>query len=1100
MKIVISIGGHMHIRKIILVYVSLIILISPVLTMSVFSGSNSLSLTDENLPRSWNEDWSYRQEINLPISTDDFCAKFQPIDIGIEFDKTCWASDKNNHSIRICCWGGNTWYELESQIYDLNFTNDDYIGSCRLVFLVPEMADGEERYFVYYDDSEKPSPKYVDHVDIEDAYYYYEPISGISVEGDYYKITEDGYIVYGIGQKGQVMNRKLSQVVIKMKPYTEEFGIMCSELLASFSFSYQHGAEDKDEVSSDQVLVSKNVTEDGNLMVEFGIISESFTKSLRTTNIYKYYYCPTEDKRISVNVKHEVLEEGIVKGIEDIDGRYGTLVSYKSKSTSIKKMCFGDILPFLHIYGKNGRIKEYHMDENPGTKDREWIISHLDDCDVGENAWISYDEGDDGKTHAILFSSNEDIVKEGTDERDGFQITVAEKEYLNIVGTEIDYASIAFGRNSYIEGGHHDLTIPDDLVVEFDAEFFSMEEGNYKKVDEEGKIFRTLVKYRHIGEYSQFEGDQNIHTLTVIPHLSSRIFAFPNLEELTGLSLPIIWAELYQNDTLISSGVAHKSFIGIMQLVKFPKLAPGEYVVRLYRKIGNNTKKYIGVGPVMVDGDVSLHIYCTWQKNIEIAASDQYNINIEDIELVMLRDNMVVIRNFTTTSGNLTLGVPFNLFDSYVWENLGNITIESLFNLSNPYVLEAFYKGFIIYDEEITMGQRRLEINLDLYDLTVVIKDELDFPPGVDVKPFLTSPEMYDQTEIMPKNIGNGKYIFEKLPAAAYDIHISYGGFSDKESIIVPETGDSISMEFSALFDITTELFNSYGENLQDNTQEISIFRSGRKVRQSLSPDEIVSLPPGKYTVNVYSTDELIGSRTVELTNDKNIKIVTIIESLLPFIVTMLSLVFIGGVVLLIALKKISLNASLKIIVMCIIIVSLFQPWWALNASSDDGMAEKTSAMYIFSQTMINRVTYQDKVYLDLATIPEEFTEFLGVLLIIVYSGLVLMGISFIPNVVLRRRFSLILASASVLFIVLVNAAFSYGMLKICEISLGSLQGESVLDMSLPTGETVYMSATWGLGSGFYLCVVSTAILIFAGIIDFTIKRNWLKRLITKEK
>ena len=73
-------------------------------------------------------------------------------------------------------------------------------------------------------------------------------------------------------------------------------------------------------------------------------------------------------------------------------------------------------------------------------------------------------------------------------------------------------------------------------------------------------------------------------------------------------------------------------------------------------------------------------------------------------------------------------------------------------------------------------------------------------------------------------------------------------------------------------------------------------------------------------------------------------------------------------------------------------------------------------------------------------------------------------------------------------------------LLKICEISLGSLQGESVLDMSLPTGETVYMSATWGLGSGFYLCVVSTAILIFAGIIDFTMKRNWLKRLVTKEK
>jgi len=95
---------------------------------------------------------------------------------------------------------------------------------------------------------------------------------------DYYKIIEDGAIVYGIGQKGQVMNRKLSQIVIKMKPDTKEFDIMQTELLAAFSFSYHQGPEDIDEVSSDQVLISKELFVDGNLMTEFGIISESNSK------------------------------------------------------------------------------------------------------------------------------------------------------------------------------------------------------------------------------------------------------------------------------------------------------------------------------------------------------------------------------------------------------------------------------------------------------------------------------------------------------------------------------------------------------------------------------------------------------------------------------------------------------------------------------------------------------------------------------------------------------------------------------------------------------------------------------------------------------
>jgi len=82
------------------------------------------------------------------------------------------------------------------------------------------------------------------------------------------------------------------------------------------------------------------------------------------------------------------------------------------------------------------------------------------------------------------------------------------------------------------------------------------------------------------------------------------------------------------------------------------------------------------------------------------------------------------------------------------------------------------------------------------------------------------------------------------------------------------------------------------------------------------------------------------------------------------------------------------------------------------------------------------------------------------------------------------------LVSASILFIILVSAAFSFGMSKICEISLGSLQGEKILDITLPAGEIAYMNSSWGLGIGFYLCVIPTLVLIGAGILDFLIKRN----------
>ena len=196
-------GDKMHTKKIWIVYVLLILFVSPVLAINASSENGSIP--------HWNREWSFRQEIVLPIKTNDPHAQFQPIDLHIEFNNPCWAKNDLEHSVRVVCWDGSRWLELESQIYDLESVDPYHISKCGIVFLVPEIADGEEQYFVYYDNDEKSAPNYVDHVSIEDAYYYYEPISGISLEGDYYKIEEDGFGIYAIGQKGKLINRALSQ-------------------------------------------------------------------------------------------------------------------------------------------------------------------------------------------------------------------------------------------------------------------------------------------------------------------------------------------------------------------------------------------------------------------------------------------------------------------------------------------------------------------------------------------------------------------------------------------------------------------------------------------------------------------------------------------------------------------------------------------------------------------------------------------------------------------------------------------------------------------------------------------------------------------------
>jgi len=39
----------------------------------------------------WNEGWSHRQRIDIPINTNSDIAKYQPIDTRIEFNESCWA-------------------------------------------------------------------------------------------------------------------------------------------------------------------------------------------------------------------------------------------------------------------------------------------------------------------------------------------------------------------------------------------------------------------------------------------------------------------------------------------------------------------------------------------------------------------------------------------------------------------------------------------------------------------------------------------------------------------------------------------------------------------------------------------------------------------------------------------------------------------------------------------------------------------------------------------------------------------------------------------------------------------------------------------------
>ena len=1029
----------------------------------------------------WNKNWAFKQEIDLPINTNLPGSIYQPIDLRIDFDNTCWALNDTIHSVRVCTWLNNEWTELESQIYNLNFTTENNIASCNVVFLVPEYANGKEKYYIFYNGQQTPASNYVKHVNIKDVFYYYEPITGIAVEGDFYVISDDHDIVYGIGQKGKVINRKLSQIAIRMKPDTKKLDILNSDLLTSFAFSYQNGPDDANEVSSDQVLTGKEITITGNLMVEFIINSESTDGVIHTSNIYRYYHSPIDDKRINVHVSHDISSDIIINEDENNDGRFGTIFAYHSKSESLKKMQFGEILPYLHVYSEDKRIEEYNLILNPESSDREWVISYKDDCDLGSEAWFSYSEGIKGKTHGIIFSSNHNIISNTSGERDGIQLKASEKEYLDIIGAEIDYATLIFGRNSYENLQPHDCLIDKGTHIEFDVEFVSFYQGTYEDIQKESQFFQTLVKYRNVFA-NQSSAQKNIYTLTVRPHLGLRIGSFPILSNFTNLPVPVLMGELYQEDELVASQIAER-FIGF-QTMKFSKLPPGKYVVKLYRVYGNYTKTYVGVGEVDLTEDKTIHIYCTWEKKIDFSIHNQYDTSLSNVSVYIMLNTLIIHNYESSLEKNQQISVPFNMLEPYEAERIENISLDTLFNIAPLYHIKAMYKGFQVFEKTLDRFENTVDIKIPVYTLQVSVIDELNLPPAVNVNPYLISDEMKQPSPIYPIRQHEGIFYFSQLPSANYTLYISYGGYTKSKSLYVPDVGDQITMRFDFLTDLSFKLLSIRGEPYDDDTLDITIKRMGAIIYNELKSDETVEMPPGTYTINVYDKDHLIGSKSVALSYDSTISIVTTRSSVIGWVVILTALFIIIPCFLLGLFKRISLNTCLKLFVLGLVLISLVQPWWSFYATSENGIYEKNSNMYIFPQIMIEEYHENDQRFLTIATIPEIFTDFLFMLLMIIDSGIVLMLLSFLPNIILKKRFAIVLTVLSIIFVGIVAISFSLGMSRITELSLGSLQGNGLIDVELPSGSNVYMQANWGFGLGSYLVFFASLIALSTGIID----------------
>lgn len=1055
----------------------------------------------------WDDDWSFRQELQIPIDTSTEQSKYQPIDMKVFFHHPCWVNTTEKHSIRVVMHKENYYEKLECQIYDLQFSNYNIIEICKLIFLIPESADGSETYFVYYDDTEKSSPNYPDRVHIENGHYYFEPIPGIPFESFFYKIIQDNNIVYGISKQGSFLGSGTSQQVTLFEENTRMVSNPKDVVaFASFDYYYNYGKDPINDFSSTlQDLTSNKIIIDGNLMVECGIESTSKKADFTTIAIYKYYYCPTEHKRMIVHVHHEALKPSKVIDypiLSDSNGNIAGIQVIKMSSPSIQDLNFGKMYPFMHVYNENEVIQEYNLDMDPeytsatGTR----IITTEDDVDLGKRSWASIDDGKEGLSHSIIFDSNS-VVKSGTDESQGIQFFAYVASLPGALGFEGDLQSLFFSRNFIDTGNEMDLTIPEDFVIEYNAEFFSTKQGGYPQVAEEAELFQTLIKLSSAptDQFEQNKETKGDYDFTAYVHLSPSMPFGAYLSILFGLNFSYVAGELYKDGEPISTGIAKRLGVNlpsfsestplekikqlitffdyrnasIIKTIKFQNLETGKYLVKIYREnpfLGKQ-KKFVGYSVVEVPSQDKTHIFCSPQGSIKITVNDQNQRPVANVKALLLLQKKITISESTTSDeGRLELYVPCNFKDSLD--------------------LIVMYNGATILNEKIRLSvlnsftSLNRNVDLDRYDLTVRVLDTWGLPPSYKINPILASDQLSDPNwRQTAKRTDEKEFLFEHLTPSEYQLEIEYKSTSLSDSILITSSDEQREYIFPIEHRLEFRFFTQRGLPLNNLNLKITRENKEKTLSTNTLEDNYIFLPPGTYKVSIFSEKELIGQRIINVIDDTKFDFLTIETSVIPL--SFISIILFAFLVTAyLFLRKNDYNSFLTLIPVALILLSLALPWWSITSVSDD--LYHSTNLYLLPPELSTLTITQSVIAgeRNIESLPDIFSTILIVFIFVLSLSFLCMSVSIFLDKKNKKRSSTILLILSLIILLISLISFFVGISALSEIGVGSFFGEGDINVRIP-GE--YASATthgyWGPNISFYILIstslITTSILFY---------------------
>jgi len=1053
---------------------------------------------------------NFEQELSIPIDTFLPEAIFQPIDLCIQFTNPCWAKNETIHSIRIAYSTGSDYTEIESQIYDLSHTDDTHIDACSIIFLIPEEATGDETYHVLYSDKETTSPAYPDHIKIKDTHYFYEPITGQIMDFDYYQISQDDTIIYGISQKGELLGNGMSNAVIKLLPDSKEFATKNAEQIAGFYTSYSINPSGEHTGTQWAQEITKTVLVDGNLMTRIRIKGTAPNNELLTDNIYTYYYNPTPTKRLVVNVNHQTLKDIQIQGTQQREGTFASLSTIKARSGTIDDMNLGEILPKIHFYSEDETIIDYDMPTDPNAHPADWLLGYSDDQDLGSKAWLCIDDPETGQAHGLIFEANTGFL-EG--ENDGIQVKASVHQHVKLPGLEADSGDLFAFRNAF-ENGDHLTSLSKGENILFNVEYLALQEGGYERVDIESLLFQELIKdvpiireNQTIDEEPTEEPERYTLKATIYQARSAPLGSL--LSAALGRNISYLTAELHQATSIVSSGSVGRlkfntldiefeddaTFVqkiqGVLSLfdfrnstlfktITFTDIEPGNYLIKIYKEnpLRHNQRQFIGFTTVDISEDTTTRIFCKKQTTIQLTLTNQHDNPIQHAETKLFTNDLLISKATTDENGTVLLPIP-----TYT---------------NKEYTLQTIYDGFLIDEQLLSLNilnrirPWKTSVSINQHNLNLNVEDTLGLPPGVDPRPILKSTDMIEQTSITAEQKDPGRFQFTDLYEANYDLTLSYKSWEYKETITV-DSDKTIDIVFPAEFTLEPSILNQVGQPI--NKAQIILSRNGKEIKKTLDHQDKNSLstltaPPGDYTIEVSTDDTIIATQQITIKGDKSIDLVSnqpsFIHQFVPVILLLVAIAIAG-----VFYWQSNSKKGMYIILAFILLSSILLPWWQL--SGENNTTETVSETYLYPPVLITRTESDSIIGGEISEVPDVFTTVLTLLsiLLIVTSALLLLY----PFIKKRYpKITWILTIIILILLVLHIALFWITMSEVTKIGIGDFSGSGDLSISIPgQSDQTTISSTWGAGIGLYAVIIT---LIGFIILRFTplVNQKILKR------